>query len=62
MRQPGVAKRQRRQQQGVDRAEQRGVGADADRQCCHGDRGEARRPHEGAEREAPVLREDVKKG
>ena len=53
---------ERPQEQRVDGAEDRGVGADADGEREHGDGGEGRRAAEGAEREARVLHCGVENG
>ena len=50
----GCADRQRAQQRVVDQAEDRGVGADAERQRQHGDGGEAGTLQQVADREAQV--------
>ena len=47
--------RQRSEQHGMDDAEDGGVGADAEREGAHHDRGEPRRAHERARRESRVL-------
>ena len=53
----GTGIRQRSEQHGMDDAEDGGVGADAEREGAHDDRGEPRRAQERARRESRVLTE-----